>query len=50
MTAPVVFSEGRPIRLGKRIGKGGEGEVYAIEGRADQALKFYTLSDPGERR
>lgn len=49
MTAPQLFLDGRPLRLGKRIGKGGEGEVYAVNGRADQALKFYTSSDPGER-
>lgn len=49
MTGPILFIEGRPIRLGKRIGKGGEGEVYAVEGRADQALKFYTVGDTGDR-
>ncbi len=49
MTGPTLFLQGRPVRLGKRIGKGGEGEVYAVEGRADQALKFYTLNDTGDR-
>jgi len=49
MTGPILFLEGSPIRLGKRIGKGGEGEVYAVEGRADQALKFYTIGNTGER-
>lgn len=49
MTVPQLFLDGRPLRLGKRIGKGGEGEVYALDGRADQALKFYTSADPGGR-
>jgi len=49
MTTPILLLEGRPIRLGKRIGKGGEGEVYAVEGRADQALKVYTVGDIGDR-
>ncbi|MDX5983231.1 TonB family protein [Sphingomonas echinoides] len=49
MTVPTLLLEGRPIRLGKRIGKGGEGEVYAVEGRADQALKVYTIGDTGDR-
>ena len=45
MNAPVLFAEGRPLRLGKRLGKGGEGEVYALEDRGDQALKVYTVAD-----
>ena len=35
--------------LGKRIGKGGEGEVYALASNADLAVKIYTLKDLGER-
>ncbi len=45
MTAKALFLEGRPVRLGPQIGKGGEGEVYALAGRADQALKLYTVDD-----
>ncbi len=32
---------GRSHALGKRIGKGGEGEVYGIEGQPDGAVKIY---------
>jgi DNA-binding helix-hairpin-helix protein with protein kinase domain len=32
---------GRSHALGKRIGRGGEGEVYGIEGRPDGAVKIY---------
>lgn len=32
---------GRPEALGKRIGKGGEGEVYALQSRPDRAVKIY---------
>lgn len=32
---------GRSHALGKRIGKGGEGEVYAIDGQPDGAVKIY---------
>ena len=32
---------GRSHALSKRIGKGGEGEVYGIEGQADGAVKIY---------
>jgi len=32
---------GKPEALGKRIGKGGEGEVYALQSRPDRAVKIY---------
>lgn len=32
---------GRTLSLGKRIGKGGEGEIFAVEGDADSAVKIY---------
>ena len=31
----------RPIKLAKLIGKGGEGTIYTIEGRSDEAVKVY---------
>lgn len=49
MTAPVVFLERRPIRLGKLLAKGGEGEVYLVDGRPDWVLKFYILKDLASR-
>lgn len=33
--------DGRPLALGKRIGKGGEGEVFAVDSRPDSAVKIY---------
>lgn len=42
-------SDGRPIRLGGRIGGGGEGDVYAIEGSNDRAVKYYTDNKAHER-
>lgn len=32
---------GRPEALGTRIGKGGEGEVFALQSRPDSAVKIY---------
>ena len=34
-------SNGSPIRLGLEIGRGGEGTVYEVEGRAGQVAKLY---------
>ncbi len=39
---------GQSVRLGQRIGKGGEGEVYKVEG-LDCAAKVYTLNDKANR-
>lgn len=36
-------------QLGKRIGKGGEGEVYAVAGKPDQAAKLYNATLAGTR-
>ncbi len=33
--------DGMSMELGKRLGKGGEGDVYALAGRSDQAVKVY---------
>jgi DNA-binding helix-hairpin-helix protein with protein kinase domain len=44
MTPSLIDDAGRPIRLSKRIGKGGEGEVYSIEG-SDNVVKYYTIQD-----
>src|SRR5579863_5510958 len=37
----VYTSSGSPIRLGREIGRGGEGVVYEVEGRAEQVAKLY---------
>ncbi|WP_269218885.1 helix-hairpin-helix domain-containing protein [Brevundimonas vesicularis] len=36
-------------QLDKRIGKGGEGEVYAVAGKPDQAAKLYNAALAGTR-
>ena len=46
---PQLYVEGQPVQLGKRIGKGGEGEVYTIEDRNGLAIKYYTLTDLSSR-
>lgn len=49
MKMPPLFVSGRPLRIGKRLGKGGEGEVYALDDHPGQAIKFYTLADLASR-
>ena len=50
MKTPTLFAEdGRPLPLDRRVGKGGEGEVYAVEGSTETLVKFYTLSDLDSR-
>jgi DNA-binding helix-hairpin-helix protein with protein kinase domain len=46
--APLVIDQ-RQVLLGKRLGKGGEGEVYSIEGDGQHAVKIYTLADTADR-
>lgn len=36
-----LLIDGRPLRLGRRIGRGGEGEVFAVAGDPDHAAKLY---------
>src|SRR4051812_3018616 len=42
MTTPELFLGRERLNLIKRIGKGGEGEVYLIAGEPKKAVKFYT--------
>lgn len=49
MTVSDLFVDGAPVRVGARIGKGGEGEVYALADHPARALKFYTAHDSGDR-
>jgi DNA-binding helix-hairpin-helix protein with protein kinase domain len=49
MTPTQVSVAGRSLILGRLIGKGGEGEVYAIAGDADHAIKLYTTADRPSR-
>ena len=48
MNDAVVIDDHR-VRLEKRIGKGGEGEVYRLTGDAKHAVKLYTVADVAER-
>ena len=40
---------GKAYVLGKRIGKGGEGEVYALDSHPDRAVKIYKEDLRGRR-
>lgn len=42
MTGPDLYISGRQLALLRRIGRGGEGEVYLLEGAEQQAVKIYT--------
>lgn len=48
MTAEIQIA-GRTYPLGRQIGKGGEGNVYAVDGRADVAAKIYKPSLRSDR-
>lgn len=41
MIAPAVQIAGQKQKLGKIIGRGGEGVVYALEGQPEKAVKIY---------
>ncbi|GAA0667205.1 DNA-binding helix-hairpin-helix protein with protein kinase domain [Sphingomonas insulae] len=43
-----LYIGGRPVRLGERVGRGGEGEVFVLADRPDQAIKLY--GSPDDRR
>ena len=44
-----LLSDDGPVRLGERIGRGGEGEVFAVAERPDLAAKLYRPEIAGER-
>jgi DNA-binding helix-hairpin-helix protein with protein kinase domain/uncharacterized protein YgiM (DUF1202 family) len=51
MNKPAVFrSDGSPVSLGDRIGRGGEGEVYALANDKALAVKIYSGSGGADRR
>src|SRR5262245_47746137 len=49
MTLPSLFVDGKPVQLGKRIGRGGEGDVFVLEGSNGYAVKYYTVTDARSR-
>ena len=42
MTLGPLFTDGRPLSIGPRIGRGGEGAVYALSDDASSAVKIYS--------
>lgn len=46
MTGPALLCEGLPLATGERIGRGGEGEVYAVANTPSRAIKLYLKPDP----
>lgn len=49
-TTRLVLADGRPLALGERIGRGGEGDVHAVAGDQSHAVKIYTVADLAERQ
>ncbi|MGH3692738.1 MAG: helix-hairpin-helix domain-containing protein [Pseudonocardiaceae bacterium] len=45
----LVDEQGRPLRLGDKLGEGGEGAVYRLAGHSSQAIKIYASPLTGER-
>ncbi len=45
MTGPALLCAGVLLATGERIGRGGEGEVYAITGDPERAIKLYLKPD-----
>lgn len=48
--AALHSSLGRTVRIGREIGKGGEGAVYEVQGHQDLAIKLYWPNKAAERR
>jgi DNA-binding helix-hairpin-helix protein with protein kinase domain len=49
MKAASIFVDNREMPLGRRIGRGGEGEVFLAASEAGLAVKLYTVSDKASR-
>jgi len=49
MKATSIYIDNREVQLGRRIGKGGEGEVYIAAGDTGLAVKLYTVADKASR-
>src|SRR5687768_13217096 len=51
MTKPLVFKvDGSQVGLGERIGRGGEGEVYALANDNGFAVKIYSGNGGADRQ
>lgn len=44
-----VYVDNREVALGRRIGKGGEGEVFLATTQSGLAVKLYTVKDKASR-
>ncbi|UAJ10631.1 topoisomerase DNA-binding C4 zinc finger domain-containing protein [Glacieibacterium megasporae] len=49
MTLPLLYVDGTLVRPGRRLGRGGEGDVFTIDDESGRALKLYTVPDLAER-
>jgi DNA-binding helix-hairpin-helix protein with protein kinase domain len=49
MNSSQLFVDDKLVRLGERIGKGGEGEVFALPDGSGRAIKIYSGSDAAGR-
>lgn len=49
MSVSLVYTSAGPLELGKRIGRGGEGEVYAVADGSGRVVKLY-LNPDAERQ
>lgn len=49
MASTVLVGKSGPVRLGKQLGKGGEGTVFEVEGRPDSAAKIYLSAVSSDR-
>lgn len=49
MSIDQVFVDKLPLRLGRRIGRGGEGDVFEVAGDSGSAIKLYTIANPSLR-
>jgi DNA-binding helix-hairpin-helix protein with protein kinase domain len=44
-----LFADGKLVRLGDRLGKGAEGEVFALADGSGRAVKIYSIDDTAAR-
>jgi TonB family protein len=47
MTIPNLYLAGKRLKLLKRIGRGGQGEIFLLAGEPRRAVKFYTGKQDG---
>jgi DNA-binding helix-hairpin-helix protein with protein kinase domain len=49
MSTSLIYVDKEPVSLASQIGKGGEGEVFAVSDNAALAAKIYTVADGAAR-